>query len=588
MRYSFRFAPWLTIILLIGTTAINLLPIYQSKVMGDVINKVSRSLVNGESSLTLLALVLLYAAVWSGTSIISSIKLYFEKQWSIKMENGLEIETLKKRTEIDLGHYENSDFQNLIQKAFNRSVWPIYRMVDISIACFGNVAVIFVSSIIATRLSPLLYLAIMITSLPMFFINLTYGREVWHIWSENSPRQRVYQHVRWHLQGRTGILQAKIFQASNSLINKAQTILQSFEKDVIKADFKKMWLSIGASLIAASGYSFGFYLIVEDVSSGKTSIGSMVFLISSMGYLIGAIGGLLTQLAGMNEWSLYATDMFKVYDTKPYINRAKKITLLNLKAAPKIEFRNVSFSYPGDKHLTLKDVSFVINPGEKVALVGQNGAGKSTLVKLISRIYDPSKGSILINDIDLKKIDPDEWGKDVAVLLQDYLMYEFTVGEHIAMGRSEEPIDMARVKLAADLSGASEFIAKYDKGLDQQLGKEFEDGVEPSKGQCQKLALAKTIYRNARVMILDEPTAAIDSVAEQQIFDQMEEAAGENTLIVITHRFNTTQKMDKIIVLDHNIVAEIGNHEELLVKDGIYKQMFDVQKKAFIEEEEEK
>lgn len=583
MRYSFYFTPWLTAVIMIGTTLVSILPIYQAKILGDVINKVTDVLsVNGSAS-AVLGLVILYAVVWSGTSIANSVKLYFEKQWSIKMENGLEIETLKKRVEIDLGHYENPDFQNLIQKAFNRSIWPIYRIVDLSILSFGNLAVIIVSSIIATRLSPTLYLAIMITSLPMFFINLKYGRDVWSIWSENSARQREFQHLRFHLQSRTGILQAKIFQAGDSLVNKARAILKSFEKDLIKADSRKMWLSIVASLIAASGYAFGFYVIVADVAEGKTSIGAMVFLISSMGYLVGAIGGLLGQIATMNEFSLYATDIFQVYDTKPFIKRSKKPMPLTLKEAPTIEFKNVSFAYPGDKHLTLKDMSFVIKPGEKIALVGQNGAGKSTLVKLLARIYDPTAGEILINGKDLKKINPEDWGKYVAVLLQDYLMYEFTVGEHIAMGRSDKPTDPEKVELAAELSGATEFIGKYEKGLGQRLGKEFEEGVEPSKGQRQKLALAKTIYRDALVMILDEPTAAIDATAEQFIFDQMEKASGDNTLVVITHRFNTTQKMDKIIVLDHNVIAEVGTHDELISKSGLYKEMFDTQKKAFAE-----
>ncbi len=220
--------------------------------------------------------------------------------------------------------------------------------------------------------------------------------------------------------------------------------------------------------------------------------------------------------------------------------------------------------------------------------MGKNGAGKSTLIKLLARIYDPTEGQILINGIDLKDMDTEEWGSYLAILLQDYLSYDFSVQDSISMGRSNEIIDDEKVKEAALLSDANEFIVEFKKGFKQQLGREYEEGVELSKGQNQKLALARIIYRNGLVTVLDEPTASIDAMAESYIFEQMTKASSGKTLIVITHRFNTTQNLDKIVVLKDGRVAEMGNHRELLDKKGEYAEMFEVQAKAFREERQKK
>lgn len=280
------------------------------------------------------------------------------------------------------------------------------------------------------------------------------------------------------------------------------------------------------------------------------------------------------------------SDIFGVLDTKPFVKRRKNPIPLKLEKAPRIEFKDVWFKYEGREDWILRNINLIIYPGEKIALVGENGAGKSTLIKLLSRVYDPTQGEILVNGVNLTKVDPDEWNSHLAVLLQDYVSYDFTLNESIAMGRPEKSVDEERVKNSTTLTGANEFITGWDNGFNQQLGKEFDGGIEPSKGQQQKIALSRVIYREGLVVVLDEPTAAIDALAEMYIFEQMEKAAEGKTLIVITHRFNTTQGVDTIVVLEKGEVVEKGNHKQLLAENGFYAKMFEAQAKAFLPEAE--
>lgn len=581
LKICFIFAKWSTSFLIILTIATYLLPILQSKIMGDVVNSVVESLQGGEIAM---ALVFLYAGVWSITRILSAIHLYVDKIWSAKIEQKFEVMFLKKRTEIDLGSYENPEFQNLLTRAFRRGIWPAIELTELQIVTIGSIATFILTSVIATNLSFWVYFVVVITSIPSFWVSLKYGSKNWSIWAENSTRQKKYQHIRGHLTGRIGITQVKILQASRGLVDIINDILESFRKDQKKVDRKNLFWSSCSSIIGAIGVGIGFYIIVGKVSDGSESVGSMVFLVSILGQLVGSISSILGNLSRQFERNLYVNEIFQVLDTKPFIQRALKPIPLNLENPPIIEFKNVSFRYNGGTKDILKNVSFVIKPGEKIALVGKNGAGKSTLVKLLARIYDPTSGDIFINGVNLKDVDPDVWNSYLAILLQDYLSYDFTVEESISMGRSNQEIDREKVHKSALVSDADEFISEFKDGFQQQLGRDFEGGTELSKGQHQKMALARIIYRDGLVTILDEPTASIDALSEESIFNQMIEASVGKTLIVITHRFNTTQNLDKIIVLSEGCLVEMGSHQELLSKKGEYASMFLIQAKAFREE----
>ncbi|MBU3668553.1 MAG: ABC transporter ATP-binding protein [Candidatus Taylorbacteria bacterium] len=585
VKLSMKYAPWLTSIMA-GTFVISYsLPLLQSKILGSIIDKLIEALTKNPGTSSVTFLVILYASVWIGSKLVSEIRLFVDKKWSLEIEQNLEISVMKKRAELDLATHEDPKFQDLMQNAFSRGIWPIYQLVDYQFRNTGNIVLIILSSVIASTISWKLYLVALISAIPTFYVQLKYGNETWTIWAENSPRKRVYEHIRMHLRSRTGIQQGKLLQATQRLLNQATKILSDFKLEQEKVDLKRMLLSMAAGVISAGGFGYAMYLLVQDVSLGKITPGTLVFLVGVLSQLVSSISGLLESMAQQYEKNLYASDIFKFFDTESRVKDVENPTVLKLEKAPTIEFRNVSFKYDGRDDLILDNVSFTIESGEHVALVGQNGAGKSTLIKLMMRIYNPTSGDILINGINLKDIQGESWIRYVSVLLQKYIVHEFKVRDAISIGRSEVPHSDELAESSAILSGAHDFVKDYKHGYSQQLGKEFEEGIEPSQGQEQKIALARTLYRldMGYLLILDEPTAAIDPLAETEIFESMEKATVGKNLVLITHRFNTVKDVDKIIVLEHGKIVEIGDHDSLMKKNGHYKEMFESQAKGFIE-----
>lgn len=327
--------------------------------------------------------------------------------------------------------------------------------------------------------------------------------------------------------------------------------------------------------------AYALVVLVEKVIAESILIGTFTFFLASIGGLRQSLSGFFGNLGRQYHDGLFIGDVFALLDLKEVVERPKSGIRLDPAKTPEIRFENVSFSYPGAGRATLKDFSLVILPGEKVALIGINGAGKTTFVKLLCRFYDPDDGKILIDGHDLRDIDLESWYTLLSVLFQDYAKYHFIVKEAIAVGRIESKFSLERVKDAAKTSEADVFIEELARGYEQKLGKEFTGGIEPSVGQWQKLALARTFYRDPAILVLDEPTSSIDAEAEAHIFERVEALSQNRTVILISHRFSTVRHASKIAVIEDGTVTELGTHDALLEFKGTYARLFYLQARGY-------
>jgi ATP-binding cassette subfamily B protein len=337
--------------------------------------------------------------------------------------------------------------------------------------------------------------------------------------------------------------------------------------------------SVGGALatIGTIAYYVAYAYIVVRTVRGEFSIGDLAFLSGSFRRLHQMIEGLLsgfTQVAGQ---ALYLDDIFSFFEIKPEI-----VSPPNALPVPKpiregFVFEDVGFKYPGAERWAVRNLSFTLKAGEVLALVGENGAGKTTLVKLLARLYDPDEGRILLDGHDLREYDLFQLRSNIGVIFQDFVRFHLSAGDNIAVGRIEARDDRARIEEAARRSLADEVVAKLPAGYDQLIGRRFRTGMDLSGGEWQKIAIARAYMRDAQVLILDEPTAALDARAEYEVFQRFKELSEGRTALLISHRFSSVRMADRIVVLADGKVEDIGTHQELLARGGRYKELFELQ-----------
>jgi ATP-binding cassette subfamily B protein len=321
--------------------------------------------------------------------------------------------------------------------------------------------------------------------------------------------------------------------------------------------------------------------IASQTINGKLSIGQMAMFLLAFRQGMVYIKELLISMAGLYEDGLFIGDTFEFLNLKENICAKEPIANIS-QLKDKIIVENLSFTYPGNIEKTINNVSFQIKKGEIIAFVGANGAGKSTLVRLLCRLFDPDSGTVRYDDNDIKNIDPEEYRRQFSVVFQDFMLYNLTAGENIRMGNIDKSNDDNKIRSAASATGVHEMINNLPNGYDTLIGNLFDDSRELSWGEWQKIALARALFRDAPILILDEPSSALDADTEYDIFNRFREIVKDRTSILISHRFTNVSLADKIIVLNKGMVAESGTHDELMEKKGIYFTMFTKQSSRFI------
>jgi len=483
-------------------------------------------------------------------------------------------------SELDIEQFEDPVFRDQLEQV--KDSW--YRPQNLITGLFFALQSFFqllIAFIAMLTLNWMLVLPIALIAIPEFLYRLYESKSSWSIWDWHSPRKKRYSYLSNLLQDSKSIKEMRIFRLAPIFVKETTKVQEDFYKDNKRLSTRAyIFRLIFNALSTVVFVGIEAYVIILAFAR-RVTVGDISFYTQVVSNFQNGLGGLLRNVNDVFEASLYVKSTFDVLDATPSITSPQKAKILNEENAPSIKFDHVSFRYPDTQQSVLHDFCLEIKPKEKIAFVGENGAGKTTIVKLLARFYDPTDGRILVNGIDLCELDLEHCHRQLAVLFQDFNRYEDTAKKNIYFGNVLRGMDMQAIERAATDAGANTVIDALDNGYDQMLGHMFESGEELSVGQWQKIALARAYFRNAPVLILDEPTAAIDAKAEAEIFRRVEKLSKDKTVILISHRFSTVRMADRIVVINEGKLFEQGSHEELMKQKGVYAELFSLQAKGY-------
>ncbi|HEX6905636.1 MAG TPA: ABC transporter ATP-binding protein [Terriglobales bacterium] len=513
-------------------------------------------------------------------SLLSRTIDFMDALLADKYTRHVSIRVMKHASELDLIAYEDPIFYDRLERARVQATDRLGMIQQIGSLIQQMVTAISLSIYIIAY-SPWLLLLLVAGVLPAFlgeshFAFLGYAKNF-----RQTPIRRQLDYLRVLGGSKEAAKELKLFGLKNFLSERFTRLWdQIYEENV---DLSRRRLIAGAllSIVGTVGYYSAYVYVIWRALIGAISIGTLTALTGAIVQVSGNIQQIFSTLSGIADQALFLTDLLAFFEMQPTI-RSKP----NALPAPRpitrgFEFRNVSFSYPGTSRLVLDRLNFQLRPGERVALIGENGQGKTTIVKLITRLYDPTEGQILLDGVDLREYDLEDLYREIGVIFQDFMRYELTARENIAVGKIEQAGDLHLLQNAAFKSLAHEVVEKLPARYEQMLGRRFEGGVDLSGGEWQKLALARAYLRDAQLLILDEPTASLDARSECEVFQRFSELTAGKMALFISHRFSTVRMADRIVVLENGRIAEQGSHNELASLGGRYAEMFEMQAASY-------
>ena len=498
-----------------------------------------------------------------------------------KYMNYISVRVMEHAASLDLIAYEDPVFYDRLERARVQATDRLY-MIQAMGRLIQQVITTVTLSISIMLFSPWLLLILIVGVIPAFigethFAFLGYAKNF-----RQTPIRRQLDYLRILGGSKEAAKELKLFGLKNFLTGKFKRLSdQVYDEDIALAKKKGIAGSM-LSAIGTAGYYTAYIYAVWRTVTGLFSLGTLTFLANAIRDASSNLQQTFSTLSTIADQALFLTDLIAFFDMKPTI-RSKP----NALPAPRpirqgFEFQDVSFRYPGSERKVLNGLNFVLRPGERVALIGENGEGKTTIVKLLTRLYDPVEGRILLDGIDLREYDLEDFYKEIGVIFQDYMRYEMTARENIAVGRIEFLDNLQKLQESARKSMANEVVAKLGAaGYDQMLGRRFETGVDLSGGEWQKVALARAYLRDAQLLILDEPTSALDARSEYEVFQRFAELTAGKMAVFISHRFSTVRMADRIVVLENGRIAEEGDHEYLTSLGGRYAEMFELQAASY-------
>lgn len=584
MKCSWRISKSATIFSLLCEILRNLRGLMDTYIIARLIDKLLQLISNNGSTVMdlvpFLVILLIIDIFFSGVGELRSYASRTIRRLSNSYLNKMEYEKINY---LGVQTLEYPDVANALQKV-NDWLGYVTEVGNSVVRIVAALVKIFVAGAIIASVIPLVIPLILVTSIVFYFQRRHFFKKEFN-WQTNDDHLARRRRTNWmagELSDPKTIGEISIIGAYRFLDKKFTEFFSYYNSGLVKIikqdSFSGFLVSILSNVVIFVGYIQVFQLFLAK----QITLGNTTFYMGAVSSFYDAVESFFAEFVAYRDFVLKVKDVYAFFQMEPRIKNGE-YKLPRLDAPATIELKNVSFHYPNNDIQILKNFSLNIKSGEKIAIVGENGAGKSTLVKLLSRIYDPQEGEVLIDGHDLREVDINDWYKNLGVLFQDFNFYgELDAKENIYIGKSMKPMDMNKVIEAADSADAQSFIEKYPKKYNTIMSERFKEGIQPSKGQRQKIAIARFFYRDAPVAIFDEPTSAIDAESEYKIFNKIYKFFDNKTVIIISHRFSTVRNADRIFVLDQGKIVESGSHEELLEKNGKYAQGFKKQAEGYL------
>ena len=532
------------------------------------------------SDMNMLWPVLAVVIIWFLDEASSDFSNYVRKKQAFKLEIYMYGLLHAKAIKLDLINFERPEYFDCLSRASREAPWRPNSILNNLVSMLrGLLSLLLMAGLILT-LHWTLAVLLLVANIPGIWLRLYYADILYNFQRTQTPEARKSAYFNWLLTGDRPSRELRLFGLGNYFISLFKKSFLKQKEEEINIIRRRTVIELISNLFKASALLITLLFIARQTINGKLSLGQMAMFLLAFRQGMMYVKDLFGAMAGLYEDGLFIGDTFEFLNLKESVTAAEPIVAPS-PLKKNIVVENLSFTYPGNNFTTISNVSFEIKKGEIIALVGPNGAGKSTLVRLLCRLYDPDSGNVKYDGNDIRNMDPEEYRKLFSVVFQDFMLYNLSAGDNIRMGNIDEINPESGIKSSAESTGVHELINNLPNGYDTVIGNLFDDSRELSWGEWQKIALARALFRDAPVLILDEPSSALDADTEYDIFSRFREIVKGRTSILISHRFTNVSLADRIIVLDKGSIAETGTHDELMKRGGIYFTMFSKQSSRF-------
>ncbi|MBP9817978.1 ABC transporter ATP-binding protein [Candidatus Shapirobacteria bacterium] len=574
LKLVYQFSPRLIIAVLLSQIFATTIPFAEQKYLSILIDSLIQSVTNNTNAWQTVFIIFILIRVIKIAFL--QLQRIFTRLLDFQVQNKLRKFYLSKTSSLDYQQFEDPQISKLMSKVNEEYQWRVRQIISDIFNLL--IQLISFSTVIFLLLPRYWLIAILafVGEIPGLISDRKWQKVDWDTFNHYNEASRPGWDAAWQLVNKKYIAELKINQAVNWLKSKFTNIQDEFTQARIINRKARSLPDYFASLFSMSIGVLCMLIVINDIRQGLLTIGMFTFYFGIIRSTGDYFSGLLNGFVSISEQVLHISNFRKIIELEPVIKNGNKKSGIN--TLPEIEFKNVSFHYPNSDKLIYKNLNLTIHAGEEIAIVGPNGAGKSTLVKLICRFYDPTEGEILVNGKPLVDYDLSYWYQHLSLLTQEFNTFpNLSLRENVTVGKSTSD---AKVSTALKQSEASDFTSNYKQGLDTMMSQRY-DGEEPSWGQWQKIAIARIFYRNTPLMILDEPTASIDAVAESKIFTRLYKQIKRKTLVIISHRFSTVRNAQRIIVIDKGQIVEEGTHQQLMKQASLYAKSFTLQAEGY-------